>query len=69
MRTIILDLSDLSCGHCVANTKKALEAVVGVVSAEVSREQAVVQGDCTAEALIKAVEKAGYHAQVAESAK
>lgn len=69
MQTIVLHLSGLACGHCVANTQKALQAVAGVISVEVSREQAVVKGNCTADVLIKAVENAGYHAKQADDAK
>ncbi len=64
MKKTVLKLSELSCGHCVASTKKALEAVPGVVSADVTIDKAVVLGDVDAHALIKAVEDAGYKAQL-----
>lgn len=65
MKTTILTLSELSCGHCVASTKKALEAVPGVESADVTLDKAVVVGDVDAHALIKAVADAGYKAELA----
>ncbi len=60
----LLALSGLSCMHCAGSTKKALEAVEGVAFADVSVEQAKVYGDAPADALITAVEKAGYHAAI-----
>ncbi|WP_409306500.1 copper-exporting P-type ATPase CopA [Pectobacterium sp. B1J-3] len=63
---VALQLSGLSCNHCVASTRKALEAVPGVVATEVSKEQANVYGEVDASALIKAVEEAGYQASSIE---
>ncbi|CAI0985525.1 copper-exporting P-type ATPase CopA [Serratia grimesii] len=60
-----LQLSGLSCMHCAASTRKALEAVPGVIAADVSIDSAKVYGDAGPEALIAAVEDAGYHASVA----
>ncbi len=57
-----LQLSGLSCMHCVGSTRKALEAVPGVIAADVTIEGAKVYGDATPEQLIAAVEDAGYHA-------
>ena len=52
------------CGHCSGRVKKALEAVAGVETAEVSHEKgtAVVtlSKEVPAEILKKAVEDAGY---------
>lgn len=59
-----LQLSGLSCMHCAASTRKALEAVPGVIAAEVGIDSAKVYGDAAPEALIAAVEEAGYHASV-----
>ncbi|WP_346827224.1 copper-exporting P-type ATPase CopA [Serratia inhibens] len=59
-----LQLSGLSCMHCAASTRKALEAVPGVIAADVGIESAKVYGDAAPEALIAAVEEAGYHASV-----
>ncbi|MCW6567703.1 copper-exporting P-type ATPase CopA [Yersinia ruckeri] len=57
-----LQLSGLSCMHCVATTRNALEAVSGVIAADVSTESAQVFGQVEPKLLIAAVENAGYHA-------
>lgn len=57
-----LQLSGLSCGHCTESTRKALEAVPGVIAADVSLDSAKVYGKVEAQTLIDAVEQAGYHA-------
>ncbi|HDL8647574.1 TPA: copper-exporting P-type ATPase CopA [Yersinia enterocolitica] len=59
---IELQLSGLSCGHCTESTRKALEAVPGVITADVSLDNAKVYGKVEAQTLIDAVEQAGYHA-------
>ncbi|MHA3661984.1 copper-exporting P-type ATPase CopA [Yersinia enterocolitica] len=59
---IELQLSGLSCGHCTESTRKALEAVPGVIAADVSFDNAKVYGKVEAQTLIDAVEQAGYHA-------
>lgn len=63
-----LQLNGLSCMHCAASTRKALEAVPGVIAADVSIDSAKVYGDAAPEALIAAVEDAGYHASLAGAA-
>ncbi|PJE89575.1 copper-exporting P-type ATPase CopA [Yersinia mollaretii] len=57
-----LQLSGLSCGHCTETTRKALEAVPGVIAAEVTLDSAKVYGKVDAQTVIEAVEQAGYHA-------
>ena len=61
-----LKITGMTCGHCVAHTKKALEAVPGVTEAEVTLEPggALVKGDADVSALIAAVKEAGYEASV-----
>ncbi|EKN6156939.1 copper-exporting P-type ATPase CopA [Yersinia enterocolitica] len=59
---IELQLSGLSCGHCTESTRKALEAVPGVIAADVSFDNAKVYGKVEAQTLIDAVKQAGYHA-------
>ncbi|CRY23252.1 copper-exporting P-type ATPase CopA [Yersinia enterocolitica] len=59
---IELQLSGLSCGHCTESTRKALETVPGVITAEVTLDSAKVYGKVDAQTLINAVEQAGYHA-------
>ncbi len=57
-----LEIDGMTCGHCVAGVKRALEAVPGVVSAEVSLAEgrAHVKGDAPRGALQAAVEDEGY---------
>ncbi|PVZ87301.1 Cu+ exporting ATPase [Serratia sp. S1B] len=57
-----LQLSGLSCMHCVGSARKALEALPGVIAADVTLDAAKIYGDATAEQLIAAIEQAGYHA-------
>lgn len=59
-----LNITGMTCGHCVKAVKEALENVPGVSSAEVSLEQgqATVQGDAETQALIAAVTEEGYGA-------
>lgn len=59
-----LNIEGMSCEHCVAHVKKALEAVSGVSSVRVSLEQknACVEhnGSVSTEAFKEAVSEAGY---------
>lgn len=61
-KTMIVE--GMSCGHCTARVQKALEAVEGVASVEMSLEEksAVVALDreVPEEALKEAVTEAGY---------
>lgn len=63
-----LEISGMSCGHCVSHVKSALEGVAGVSQADVSlenHEADVTLSDQVPEAdLIAAVEAAGYQAEV-----
>lgn len=65
MTTTVLNLEGLSCGHCVASTRKALEAVPGTTQVEVELNKAIVQSSASSQLLIAAVEEAGYHAELA----
>ena len=64
MTTKIMKIEGMMCGHCEARVKKALEALPGVESAEVSHEkgEALVHlsGEESEEALKKAVEEQDY---------
>jgi P-type Cu+ transporter len=64
-QTTVLALQGLSCMHCVGSTRKALEAVPGVTTADVTIDSAKVTGDADPQTLIEAVEQAGYHASLA----
>ena len=63
-----LEITGMSCGHCVSHVKSALEGVEGVSQADVSlenHEAEVTLSDQVVDAdLIAAVEAAGYQAEV-----
>ncbi|MCG1003519.1 MULTISPECIES: heavy-metal-associated domain-containing protein [Halobacterium] len=61
-RTITVE--GMSCGGCESTVEDALEGVAGVESASADRERdaATVEGDADADALVGAVEDAGYDA-------
>lgn len=69
-KTLNLAVTGMSCKHCQAHVKEALEKVPGVASAEVDLEgaKACVKADdsVTVDALVKAVEAAGYGASPLE---
>ena len=64
----ILKVEGMSCNHCVASVKKALEGIDGVIEADVSLEDKSARvefdKDLADEALVKAVEDAGYSAKI-----
>jgi len=66
--TIILDITGMTCGHCVKHTQEALQAVEGVEQATVTLEpgRAVVEGNVDTAALLQAVADAGYSAVVGQ---
>ncbi|ELY85248.1 heavy-metal-associated domain-containing protein [Natrinema altunense] len=63
-RTITVE--GMSCDHCEQTVEDALEGVDGVESADADREgeQATVEGDADPQALVGAVDEAGYDASV-----
>ncbi|MBD2820166.1 copper-exporting P-type ATPase CopA [Xenorhabdus sp. 42] len=63
---IELQLSGLSCMKCAGKTQAALEAVEGVIAAEVNTQAAKIYGTADSHALINAVVQAGYHAALAD---
>lgn len=67
-QTIELEVSGMTCDHCVHSVTNALKDVPGVADAEVSleRKAATVRGDgIETAALIAAVEEEGYEAALA----
>ncbi len=56
----------MTCMHCVAAVAKALQKVPGVEAADVSleNEQAVVTGNADTAALLAAIQKEGYEAEL-----
>ncbi len=61
-RTITVE--GMSCGGCESTVEDALEGVDGVTDATADREEnaATVEGDAASDALVAAVEDAGYDA-------
>lgn len=61
-RTITVD--GMSCEHCEQSVEEALSAVAGVTDARANREgdAATIEGDAESDALVRAVEDAGYEA-------
>ncbi|WP_425148676.1 CopZ family metallochaperone [Deinococcus sp.] len=59
-----LNISGMTCGHCVAAVTQALRSVSGVQDAQVDLKtgQAVVQGQADLSALLAAVSEEGYSA-------
>ena len=60
-----LKIDGMTCGHCAAGVKRALEAVPGVESAAVSlaEARATVRGTAEIPRLLAAVEEEGYSAR------
>ena len=60
-----LKVGGMTCMHCVAAVKKALEQVPGVETAEVSldKSRAEVTGDADVQAMVAAVKEEGYSAE------
>lgn len=69
MTTITLQITGMSCGHCVNAATEALRAVPGVTDARVtlSPGAAVVTGTATAESLIAALAEENYSAVIQAS--
>ena len=63
--TIELTIEGMTCASCVGRVERALKAVEGVTDASVNlaTERATIHGNVSSEALLNAVEKAGYSAQ------
>jgi copper chaperone len=59
-----LKIDGMTCGHCTAAVKKALERVAGVESAEVdlAAGRARIAGNADAALLVAAVQDEGYQA-------
>ncbi len=60
----------MSCNHCVMAVRKALEATPGVervVEVSLERGEAVVEGRPDLDAVVAAIEREGYRAEVVEA--
>ena len=64
--TIKLNITGMTCPHCVASVEKALAAVPGVEHLVVVLDpgSATIEGDADSDALIAAVKDAGYEAEI-----
>jgi copper chaperone len=63
MKEIILNISSMSCQHCVARVQKAVAMLPGISKLEVAVGKAVVSFDesmVTEGDITQAIEKAGY---------
>lgn len=71
MRTVQLDVPDMTCGHCVQAIEGALASLPGVQQVQVmlegQRATAVVLPDVDVQTLIGAVREAGYSPSLASS--
>ena len=71
--TITLSIAGMTCASCVVRVEKALQKVPGVIAASVNlateKAQVKADGGVNVDALIAAVNKAGYEARLAEAAK
>ncbi len=67
MSVTTLQITGMTCGHCVAAVTAALKAVPGVESVEVNLErgEGVVKGSANADQLAEAVAAEGYEARPA----
>jgi copper chaperone CopZ len=61
-----IQVTGMTCMHCVGAVTKALQAVAGVEKAEVSldEKQAVVTGNADPDALVAAIKEEGYSAEL-----
>jgi len=68
MGQVRLHIEGMTCGHCVAAVKGALQAVAGVESADVNleRKEGIVTGAASTDELLKAVRGEGYKASLSE---
>ena len=64
-QTLELAVEGMTCASCVGRVERALQKVPGVTAAQVNlaTERATVQGSATLEALLAALDKAGYPGQ------
>lgn len=70
-KSLVLDISGMSCDHCVARVRKAIGALPGVSDAEVRIGSAKVAYDpsvVSPDDVAGAVTRAGYAAHVAGDA-
>ncbi|MDH3348140.1 MAG: heavy-metal-associated domain-containing protein [Desulfobulbaceae bacterium] len=61
----LVKVKGMSCQHCVASTKKALEEIPGVtdVKVDLAKGEATYQGDVGSELLEKAIVGIGFEVE------
>lgn len=64
-----LQIDGMSCGHCVARVKKALEAVpqVAVTDVQIGQARVTAEDSLALDAAIRALDEAGYAARAASA--
>lgn len=62
MSEFTLHIEGMSCGHCLNAVRRALASVEGTTIRTVQIGRADVDSEASVEALVAAVEDAGYHA-------
>jgi copper chaperone len=64
---LVLNVPDMSCGHCVATVEKAVRAVdpAAKVSTDLAAKSVTVDATSTDEAIRKALADAGYESTLA----
>jgi len=64
----VLTITGMTCSGCASSVTRVLSRVPGIVRAEVdfAGARAVVEGSAGPEALVAAVEAAGYGAEIAD---
>ncbi len=68
MKKVILEISGMSCDHCVKHVKESLDGLSGVVAADVTlspgKAEVFAGEELNNAVLIGAVDEAGYSAKV-----
>ncbi len=69
VKKVTLKVDGMSCASCPATVKSALKRIPGVISADVSYKEkkatiSYYDGKVTVDEMIKAIEDAGYHADL-----
>jgi copper chaperone CopZ len=61
-----LKIKGMTCGHCVASVKKALEGIPRVDKVDVTLHpgEATIEGSAEKSALIATIQEEGYQAEV-----
>jgi len=62
MSETVLKIEGMTCNHCKMAVEKALEGVAGVtgVQVDLAKNEAVVAGSPEMEAMVKAIDEAGF---------